>query len=404
MSFLAEAGARYAQVNRAGIDWMLARPPLEHGFLNTKRNSVTLRDYDLEDGLAGPDYLYGWIQTRGLDALVHHTAAAGTAAPESWKAAITRLEQLVPRLRDGKRAAYFCYDAKSLTPLRLTPEGPLPQQRDADIATPSDIYMASALAMADIARGGDGREESVRLAAVGRAISEKRFITDESLSLTAQTLAGQPDPGFSPFMTLLGAALSLARRGHAENAPFALPLIEHVLSAHLDTASGLLRQRPGEDLCGGGLSLEFAGFALGYCAFSGETGPVRELTRLAIASFRHCHTGMAIPTWTSLVDPAHHSGLFPWWPLVETIRAMAMGYALTGDETCLSLWQEADRAFFAHYWRPEAALAYQMRDETDPLQRAPATPDLDPGYHTGLSLLDAIGVVERLAGGRIADP
>jgi hypothetical protein len=42
-------------------------------------------------------------------------------------------------------------------------------------------------------------------------------------------------------------------------------------------------------------------------------------------------------------------------------------------------------------------MAYQTRDECGlPVAAIPATADADPGYHTGLSLLDAIDVIEKL--------
>ena len=42
-------------------------------------------------------------------------------------------------------------------------------------------------------------------------------------------------------------------------------------------------------------------------------------------------------------------------------------------------------------------MAYQTRDAAGhPVDLIPATADADPGYHTGLSLIDAIGVIESL--------
>jgi hypothetical protein len=196
-------------------------------------------------------------------------------------------------------------------------------------------------------------------------------------------------------MTLMGSALSLARIGRAGLASFAPNIMETVFSRYLDPATMLLREAAGADVCAGGLAMEFSGFALGYCLLSGAEGPERELARIAEAVFRHCFTGTAIPTCTAL-DGASHSGLFPWWPLAEATRALAMSYEVTGNAVVRTLWERADAAFFSHYWRAEAAIAYQMRDIGGPIAKSPATPDLDPGYHTGLSLLDSAKVAERL--------
>jgi len=394
--FLATVPARYRRANRAAINGMLSRPSLAHGFLNTKQNSITLADYTSEDGLAGPDFLYGWIQSRGLDALVHHARAMGTAAPSHWHTAIERLARSLPRLRDSKGHGYFCYDARTLRPLllrdgRVQPQAP----RDGRIFTPSDIYLATALAVAALHAGDDCSNSIDVLMAAHRALDEGTFLADETLPPQAASLKRQGDPGLSAWMTLMGSALSLARLGHAGLASFATDIVEKVFSRYLDPGTMLLREKIGADACAGGLAMEFSGFALGYCLLGGTAGPERELARIAEAAFRHCFTGAAIPTYTAL-DGGSHSGLFPWWPLAEAIRALAMSYEVTGEAAVRTLWEDADAAFFSYYWRSEAAIAYQMRDSDGPIPRSPATPDLDPGYHTGLSLLDSARVAERL--------
>lgn len=396
--FLATVPVRYRKANHAAIDGMLSRPPLAHGFLNTKQNSITLADYTPEDGLAGPDFLYGWIQSRGLDALVHHTRDIGTGAPAHWHAAIGRLARNLPRLRDGKGRGYFCYDARTLRPLLLVNGKAEPQApRDSRIFAPSDIYLATALAVSALYAGEDCSSSIDFLMAIHRALDEGTFLADETLPVQATSLGQQADPGLSAWMTLMGSALSLARLGHAGVASFATDIMEKVFSRYLDPSRMLLREGIGANVCAGGLAMEFSGFALGYCLLSGTKGPVRELARIAEAAFRHCFTGTAIPTHTAL-DGGSHSGLFPWWPLAEAIRALALSYEVTGDAGVQTLWKDADAAFFSHYWRPQAAIAYQMRDRDGPIPRSPATPDLDPGYHTGLSLLDSATAAERLRG------
>ena len=55
---------------RSAIRWLVDRPS-QSGFLNTKVNSLTGVDYDAaSSGLRGPQFTYGWIQGRGLEALV----------------------------------------------------------------------------------------------------------------------------------------------------------------------------------------------------------------------------------------------------------------------------------------------------------------------------------------------
>ena len=85
----------------------------------------------------------------------------------------------------------------------------------------------------------------------------------------------------------------------------------------------------------------------------------------------------------------------PWWSLPEAIRAAALGYERTGSLEMRRVWSEAHEAFFGEFWRAEPPIAYQTLTAKGPVDQVPATPDLDPGYHTGLSLLAAIEVADR---------
>jgi hypothetical protein len=70
--WIADARHRYRAANAGALRWMLDRPRLHGAFLNTKTNPLTLADYTDADGWRGPAFTYGWIQGRGLEALVRH--------------------------------------------------------------------------------------------------------------------------------------------------------------------------------------------------------------------------------------------------------------------------------------------------------------------------------------------
>ena len=63
-----------------------------------------------------------------------------------------------------------------------------------------------------------------------------------------------------------------------------------------------------------------------------------------------------------------------------------------GQAKCLEILALSHNAFVTHYVRPEVHLmAVKLRDARGtPLDLAPAYPDADPGYHTALSLIDAL--------------
>jgi mannose/cellobiose epimerase-like protein (N-acyl-D-glucosamine 2-epimerase family) len=211
------------------------------------------------------------------------------------------------------------------------------------------------------------------------------------------TIAAEPDD-FGPHMILLGAAGLLARIGQADRGAYADRFIAHVLDRHFDPASGLLRNVPGEDACNVGHAIEFVGFALDHLPADADAGLVATLETILLASVRHGLKGPGIVLAVSAATGRPLSPYCPWWSLPETMRSAALAFERTGSGAALDVWKAAHRAFFVAYWRGAPPIAYQCRTTDGPVDYVPATPDLDPGYHTGLSLLAAIGVADRMTG------
>ena len=91
----------------------------------------------------------------------------------------------------------------------------------------------------------------------------------------------------------------------------------------------------------------------------------------------------------------------PWWSLPETIRAALAAWRVAdGDESrraCLEILARSHNAFVTHYVRPQIHLmAVKVRDARgEVLDVVPAYPDADPGYHTALSLMDALDLMQN---------
>ena len=89
----------------------------------------------------------------------------------------------------------------------------------------------------------------------------------------------------------------------------------------------------------------------------------------------------------------------PWWNLPETMRAAMFCYNLLEDDAkktmCLDITRKCSNAFLGNFVNPDVHLmAYQtLNDAGEPINVIPATPDLDPGYHTGLSIIDFLGAL-----------
>ena len=376
---------RYANANAAALCLMLDRPR-RRGFLDTCFNALERRDYTHVDGYRGPQYLHGWIQGRGLEALAEQGQALkreDAALSARCREAAHQLHDALAALRDPMGRVFFRYDAALLPLLCMPDESVRRQQAEPGIHTYSDAFAAKGL-VAAACWLGDPRlpDWQAYLADVISAVEDRRFQIDEFAPISAGTVAAQPDD-YGPRMILLGAAHL------ASNPAYADRFIDHVLSRHFDAPTGLLRDVPGEDACNPGHAIEFVGFALAHLPPDADAGLVATLGRILSASFRAGFTGPGIALRISIGTGRALSPYRPWWSLPETVRAAALLWARTRSDAALAIWKAADHAFFRHYWLGNPPVAIQTRNAQGPVDYVPATPDLDPGYHTGLSLLAA---------------
>lgn len=398
-SFFSSARAEYSRINAATLAWMVERPRLHGVYLNTKLNPLTFADYGADDGLRGPDFLYGWIQGRGLEALVTHASAFETEnADLSFRldSAARDLHAGLDQLVSGQEHAYFCYD-RDLTPIRRQGDGWVVQAMPEHIHTYTDAFVAKGLVAAAARFELPGLQSHLAyFDSVIAAIENGGFQLDEHAPLGEEALAAQDDD-FGPRMILLGAAGMLKRAGLAAHAAYGDRFIEHVISRHFDPESGLLRNVPGGDISNVGHGIEFAGFALDHLGGDAPRDMLGTLSRVLTASFGAGYSAPGIALTVSVSTGQRTSPYCPWWTLPETIRTAALLYELTGDDSARSVWRTAHDAFFEWYWRETPPVAYQCRTADGPIDYVPATPDLDPGYHTGLSLLAAIKATDRMS-------
>lgn len=398
MTGMRDRRERYRGMAAAGMAWMLDRPMIGPGFVNTKLNPIDLTDYGAADGLRGPDFTYGWIQGRALEALVEHAVALKGSHP----ALARRMEEVATRLhavlldlleRDGH--VYFCYD-RHMQPVIASPERLEAQSLPAAIYTFADIFAAKGLLSAAVRLGLPGGDRAQRhLIDTVTALEDGRFQIDERSRLGADSIARQPDD-FGPRMILLGAADLLVRLGLGAQADFVARFISRLLTHHYHPKTGLLLNVPGGGVSNVGHAIEFGGFGLALLsARSGDPGLRRTLERIVMQSFAAGFTGKGLVLEVDVATGRQLTGLTPWWSLPEAIRAAALSCETGGGTEMPALWQRAHDAFLKHFWRGQPPVAFQMLDGGHPVDRAPATPDLDPGYHTGLCLLAAADTIER---------
>ena len=92
----------------------------------------------------------------------------------------------------------------------------------------------------------------------------------------------------------------------------------------------------------------------------------------------------------------------PWWSLPETIRTCCNILSLYPDcpqsKEIVGIAAKCSNVFASKYINYNVhMMAYQTLNESGEIAAAiPATPDADPGYHTGLSLIDSIKQLQTL--------
>jgi hypothetical protein len=396
-TFLRDARAAYVAANAGTLRWMLDRPRRHGAFVDTKVNPITLADYTQADSWRGPDVTFGWIQGRALEAIVTHARFFESEDPdladrldEAGRALFAALCDLTA----GDGHAYFAYDA-AMRPVWPDAEGRLqPQATGGDLFTFSDTFVRKGLVAAAARYAPQDLDRHVaKLLEVVTAIEDDRFVSDERQRIDRDALA-RDRRDYGPRMILLGAAAMLRELGLVEAAAFGRRFIFDVLATN-QRPDGSLADVPGDDVCNPGHAIEFAGFGFGAVA---PGDPASD----ALAEVLRASAGVGFHGPGFALRVSHGTGLpaapwYPWWPLPEAIRAGALAWWHTGDPRDLAIWRRAHDAFFGNFWRGSPPLAYQTLTEAGPADFVPATPDLDPGYHTGLSLLGAIGVIDAMA-------
>ena len=410
-------------------------------FVNTKLDLLTGKDFANDDPIRGQGAVYGWIQGRALEALAGHCAwfARRGIAPdlvshlkEMMRLVLNRVRQM--RARNGGHLWFF-----------MTPEGD-PFRLNADgkpepfAMTPhvpfgfSDVFSAKGM-FAAARYLGDEDAAAEALAYVHRvdaAIWQGRFVSDQApLDPTNVVL---PEPGrhfHGPFMIALGTAALLVLQGQREGVAMGLRLIGRELEGYVnlngrvpgfeegdlweavDDADMPYRDGKGQVLSDPGHALECVGLALKFTAAARASGfltvgQAEALDRVEAVmplilrrNFENGFLGQGICKAFDLASRQPMNRDLPWWSLPETMRAAAFAQAIAqnGDDRamCDHVLRACHNAFVRHFVRPDLHLmAYQtISEDGTPISVIPATADADPGYHTGLSIIDMLDLWEH---------
>ena len=412
----------------------------EYPFINTKLDIIS--GNNIYPPIPGEDYnakdiIFSWIQGRGLEALTGHAKwlEQNRATPENQERISSiknLLEKMIVKLEDcraknnGKMFFVMNSDGDFL---EVDTDGSLkPLKAVRSNANFSDLFYSKGLMAA---AAWLGKKELLAEAeryfkSVVDDIRAGRFISDQVSFDPKNKVAfveGKHPQG--PWMISLGGLALAAEVCDREKwQKIAREVIKHITATHINTGQfGDLEKydfweavdnngKPWEEnnqlLCDPGHALEFVGLGL-KCVLPMRTdsskevvGFINECRVLFPALLKHCFKLGFNPKAAGIVkaydlrerQPVNTD--MPWWSLPETIRAAAEVYEFSGDKEALDILRNCADDFLDNYINPDVHhMAYQTRDINGKVVKViPATPDADPGYHTGLSLIDAIKIMQ----------
>lgn len=424
------------------LQFVLERQYPRYPFINTKLDIASGEDFAQADPIRGPSVIYSWIQGRGLEALAAHGLWIGKEMPDSPQGCAL-LEQIGSVLKytvqsmEGARARNggrlpFMMDAGGVG-LRLesgniggstrgnaarslvVPAPPLPEAHSF-----SDLFYAKGLmACADFLKSAELAEQAQLIldGVIADLHSGRFYFGQEELDPKNPVRDFSKRVPHAGHMIAIGAMTTFWRcTGDGRYRDLGLEFIRWILEGYSESGSGArgfmegdfwefldLEGKPwatekGQVWSDPGHAIEFVGLALAHLAVIGvdDEALQRKLTAILFRNFSNGFSGRGIIKSFDLAARKPINTDMPWWSLPEAMRAAALvaSYWQKREDLVYSL-QARDvfhlcRESFAKYYVCPARgfMAVQCLRADGTLSDAiPATPDADPCYHTGLSLL-----------------
>jgi mannose/cellobiose epimerase-like protein (N-acyl-D-glucosamine 2-epimerase family) len=421
-------------------------------FVDTKLSILTGKDHpeaeDPERDFKGKTAIYAWIQGRGLEALAGHAAWVSTVSflspsqKENYRRRLMRMVRAVFDQMEEIRGKGNGHLSFLMTPDgRAFDLGPDGKRRyftlDNECTTFSDLFYAKGMfCAARMLNRPDKAEEACRLfRTIIRDVEHGKCRPDQIAFDPKNNPSPQPckqEQGWR-MISILGFAVFAEALGTEEWFAGGERFIRHGVDRHINfgqwpelelydfveviDATGRPWHTAGTVLCDPGHALELIGLATKFLLVLRDNPsrtPSQEalLTRCRevfpktfLQAFRNGFNRQVggLCKGFDLVARAPLNSDMPWWSLPETLRAAAELLILCPDDPnrseLLQVAADCSNAFVKNFVNRSCHLmAYQTVDaQGRPVDVVPATPDADPGYHTGLSIIDFIACVHRLA-------
>ena len=409
-------------------------------FIDTKLSAITGKDFteeDTETDFKSRSAVFGWIQGRGLEALAGHAAffSDNPALAERCDRMLLAVATRIAGFGEKDNGRFMFLYTPEGTPFRCGPDGKREYFSPWDIQPGfADIFTGKGLAAAG-ARLKKPAFTDMGVAALNnafQAIKFGSFATDQisfdpknpvrpAVNRQAQGPWMITLGGFALFCELFPDTWEWRESGYE--------CLSRILEKHtVQKNYGSLKQfdffefmdnegKPcvddGKIIQDPGHTLEFTGLAARFLLKAGSKlayHPGRRafidnckelLPNIFLSAFRNGFrkdVGGICKTF-DLVSRKPVNDDMPWWPLPEAMRAASLLLLLCPEHPrraeIAEAAQSCARAFFVGFRSPVPGLFIQTRAaDGKPSAAIPATPDADPGYHTGLSLIDVINACE----------
>jgi mannose/cellobiose epimerase-like protein (N-acyl-D-glucosamine 2-epimerase family) len=420
----------------------------DYHFIDTKLSLIDGHDYTHDDLVRGQNMIYAWIQGRGLEALAGHALWLKYCNKIDNKLRsnlVQRIQRLVSEvldqmeiLRQKTDGRLFFMMTPAGQPVHLNENGKVEPCKIPDGSNYSDLFYVKGMAAASHLLGLSNRFDQACnwFWQICQDIQADKFVSDQQ-SLDPRNVAVKRIAGrnsHSPRMIGVGAAaVFLKRTQDPAFTQIGLEFLEHILSrhVHLGNESTILEKydmwefidsmgKPYIDknqilLSDPGHACEFVGLALDLLKTSETLHTLNKLQIKQVEEYKQILPcvlrqnfqngfslkGFGICKTFNLLSRAVLNSDMPWWSLPETMRAALAACQIVPLEDCLSFAQIAikcSNAFVSHYIKSNLnSMAIQtLTEEGKCADVIPATPDADPGYHTGLSIIDCLELYDAL--------
>ena len=393
-------------------------------YIDLKIDAITGDDYFDRDGIRDQKHIYSWIQGRGLEAISMHVrwydSFSGYKHPHRKK--LSTIAKSV---------------ATSLMTFLETHGGHLNFLLNETIDndnryTMSDLFCFRGLYAYYSLNGpaDKARKAKNHLLDVVHAVIEGNFYNDQKGFDDSQyKIYEDGRVSYASYMIALGALNLLAQLDKDVRVPYlAKQLISYVLHIHVNSKKKwpLLKEdtivewidNNGNPAMDGSVIPLDPGHALEWIGLTSQ---------LLISLTTHYSLDKEMKKWVSSVvsqlpsllevnfilgysspggilksvdgiSGASLADALPWWSLPETMRAIILVDSLCGyDETRNNWYNVCFYSFLEFFCEPSAIpIAIQtINTKGEAIAVIPATPDLDPGYHTGLSLISCYEELSR---------